>query len=611
MNKVRWKRLGTVAAAAAALFGASVPAGAAAGAGGGPVTPVVRPDAQVKVRWVIDGLPNGLGSVGQRSGQTVMVPAKMLENLGYRLAWDPQARRLTAVRSSGASLVFRAGSREAHIGGKGTVTLDAAPYIEEGRLWIPLRAAAEGSGLEVGWDAEERTATVRDPNALKSIRVATRADNGADGDIAKLDAYIRANMKLNVELMRIPPEYYHQKTMLMIAAGDPTDLMLIDRPYQFNDALMQSVASDLTDQLAAYPRLKALAESEAASARSIGGRPYGIPRPSDPHDAPFPAVRRDWLDKLGLATPATMDELYEVLVRFVQSDPDGNGKSDTVGLTGRIAGDGLGTLAWVEQAYTGSPGRFAVVNGEVRDTAANPAERQALAWLARAYRDGVLDPDFAALTDDDVRQRMEQGRAGMAAVTVAEAARLTGGAGAAAGGPVWTPLPGLRVDEAGPVAVPWNTAGSGLYIVPRTVPKEKADAILAWLDRGVAMAQSGEWDRLPELDAASRAAAADLFGSVARPDASPAVAHLPDSVRRSYADAVSSWEQTSYAGRTLPQAELVLSQEAYIEMNRQLEELKIRVITGQASLDDWDRHVAEMKQSDLYRAMMKALNALL
>ena len=43
-------------------------------------------------------------------------------------------------------------------------------------------------------------------------------------------------------------------------------------------------------------------------------------------------VRKDWLDKLGLAAPTTLDELYDVLYAFTYNDPDGNGKNDTYGL---------------------------------------------------------------------------------------------------------------------------------------------------------------------------------------------------------------------------------------------------------------------------------------
>ena len=36
-------------------------------------------------------------------------------------------------------------------------------------------------------------------------------------------------------------------------------------------------------------------------------------------------IRQDWLDKLGLEVPETPDELFEVLTRFVNDNPDQKG----------------------------------------------------------------------------------------------------------------------------------------------------------------------------------------------------------------------------------------------------------------------------------------------
>jgi hypothetical protein len=46
-------------------------------------------------------------------------------------------------------------------------------------------------------------------------------------------------------------------------------------------------------------------------------------------------------------------------------------------------------------------------------------------------------------------------------------------------------------------------------------------------------------------------------------------------------------------------------------MNEELEKLKVHVIIGKATLEDWDRHIEEMKKSDTYRRMMAELQALL
>jgi hypothetical protein len=44
-------------------------------------------------------------------------------------------------------------------------------------------------------------------------------------------------------------------------------------------------------------------------------------------------------------------------------------------------------------------------------------------------------------------------------------------------------------------------------------------------------------------------------------------------------------------------------------MNRKLEQLKIKVIMGGATLEEWDRFTEDMQSSEQYRTMMTVLNA--
>ena len=54
----------------------------------------------------------------------------------------------------------------------------------------------------------------------------------------------------------------------------------------------------------------------------INGKNYVVPivRPLEVGGL---AIRRDWLDKLGLKMPTTMDELYTVMKAFKEKEPDG------------------------------------------------------------------------------------------------------------------------------------------------------------------------------------------------------------------------------------------------------------------------------------------------
>ncbi|HML45440.1 MAG TPA: extracellular solute-binding protein, partial [Clostridia bacterium] len=43
-----------------------------------------------------------------------------------------------------------------------------------------------------------------------------------------------------------------------------------------------------------------------------------------------PILRKDWLEKLGLDLPVTMDDWHDMLVAFRDNDPNGNGEADEI-----------------------------------------------------------------------------------------------------------------------------------------------------------------------------------------------------------------------------------------------------------------------------------------
>lgn len=630
MKRRKIQRTATMITAAALWFGATLsqgnaPAGIGASSvsasvlteGAGPYAPI---EALTKFPWdsqsvefirvdFVDMQIRLPAPAVMVQGATMIPANPLLEGMGYRVVWNPVEQQLTATRHMGPTLTFKAGHSTAEADGQ-PFTLRVAPYVNrEGMIWIPLRPAAEAAGLEVRWNPQNRSVTVRDPHALPMFRLSTRIDVEPAGPADQILRYMTQEMNANVNLELIPARYYNDKINVMIAAGEPMDLMLLGRPYQYDDELFQAIASDLTDVLESFPRLKALAESADRSNRSVDGRIYGIPRPGHPNEAVFPFVQHEWLEKLGLANPRTMDEVYTVLEWFVKHDPDGDREANTIGLTGRLLGDAVGGIGWVEQAFTGTPTRFVHENGELRDTVVGEEERQALKWLAQAYASGLIDDPFFMTDDESIRLQLEQGKAGMVGMTLIQAASLSQ-TGASSDHQSWVPLTGLLTPSGEPF-VPLNPIGNGLYIIPRTVPHDKMLTILEWLDRGLAMTESNEWETLSGLDRSDRSAIVNVFGNRELLPGISTVFELPEPIRHRYEEAVSSWQSLANENQMLPSAsELILRKSEYIEWNQQLEEWKRQVVLGEQSLDDWDRHIESMAQSDTYRAMMQQLSEL-
>jgi putative aldouronate transport system substrate-binding protein len=108
-------------------------------------------------------------------------------------------------------------------------------------------------------------------------------------------------------------------------------------------------------------------------------------------------IRKDWLDNLGLKTPRTADEWYDVLVAFKKNDPNKNGKNDEVpwcnpGLEGQTVWGHVWGLMMVR-----SEGWSVNKSGKVELDWIKPEAKEMFTWLNKLYREGLLDPEFLSM----------------------------------------------------------------------------------------------------------------------------------------------------------------------------------------------------------------------
>lgn len=101
-------------------------------------------------------------------------------------------------------------------------------------------------------------------------------------------------------------------------------------------------------------------------------------------------IRKDWLDKLGLEEPKTVDELYDVLTAFVNNDPNGNGQKDEVGFFHRNTTLGIEGLLGLWNAYP----KFQVFDGKVIYGPMEPEYGTAMQNLAKWYKEGLIDKEI-------------------------------------------------------------------------------------------------------------------------------------------------------------------------------------------------------------------------
>jgi hypothetical protein len=90
-----------------------------------------------------------------KDGRTLLPVRALLEALGGSVQWTASTR--TALVALGSRTVsLTIGSKTALVNGT-PITLDVAPEIKNGRTFLPLRAVAESLGLDLAWEPISRT----------------------------------------------------------------------------------------------------------------------------------------------------------------------------------------------------------------------------------------------------------------------------------------------------------------------------------------------------------------------------------------------------------------------------------------------------------------------
>ncbi|MFO7631432.1 MAG: hypothetical protein R6W76_02775 [Caldilinea sp.] len=145
----------------------------------------------------------------------------------------------------------------------------------------------------------------------------------------------------------------------------------------------------------------------------------GIPNVQPQADAPIMAwVRQDWLDKLGLAGPETLDDVEAIARAFIEQDPDGDDAANTFGLTGTMNPVGVPSNLHGFDAIFNAYGAFPEIffrdeSGQIVYGSVQPETKEALARLAAMYKDGVIDPEFATKNTDKSNEIVVGGRGGI------------------------------------------------------------------------------------------------------------------------------------------------------------------------------------------------------
>lgn len=142
-----------------------------------------------------------------------------------------------------------------------------------------------------------------------------------------------------------PPDNSEDAYRLMVISGDLPDVIMWQYSASTDRMYEEGLIIDLTDLIAEHaPNLTRILNERPELRREItrDGRIFYFPSINPMlteadvcrRTTSGLIIRKDWLDRLGLEVPSTIDEWYEVLSAFKNRDPNGNGLMDEIPIDG-------------------------------------------------------------------------------------------------------------------------------------------------------------------------------------------------------------------------------------------------------------------------------------
>ncbi|MDQ1909051.1 extracellular solute-binding protein [Paenibacillus sp. GD4] len=267
------------------------------------------------------------------------------------------------------------------------------------------------SGLETKGIAALSADRIHDAAAQAKLKIRFMVPTGrsnypsADSPVIQ-ELERRTNVDLELEF--VPDPIYDDKVSIKLEShSKPTVMVMKEKSAAFIKAAEAGLFWELGPYLSEFPHLRQ-SNRTVLDNLSVNGRIYSIYR-SRPMGRYGIAFRKDWLDKVGLPRPTTVEDFYRMLHAFTYQDPDGNGVDDTYGMViTKYFGpfDIMGT-------WLGVPNKWGVdPQGRLIPAHLTEEYMEALRFFKRLYDEKLINPDFAVMDSSRWNLPVIQGKAG-------------------------------------------------------------------------------------------------------------------------------------------------------------------------------------------------------
>ena len=252
--------------------------------------------------------------------------------------------------------------------------------------------------------------------------------NMPEGDTYENNAYTRyLKKKINIQNEDVfeasESDNFSEAVSVAIASKNLPDVMVINDMDTLQMLVKNDMIADLTEayERCASTRIKEIYQSYGDTILdnvTFDGKLMALPETNIENGPSLLWLRKDWMDKLGLKEPKTLEEAEHVIQMFVEKDPGGNGKGKTIGLACDDELTGGCDFSYEYQTdiifanYGVYPKHWYEKDGKVVYGSVQPQAKQALKRIRKMYENGMLDQDFLLRGTDNVIDAVTSGKCG-------------------------------------------------------------------------------------------------------------------------------------------------------------------------------------------------------
>ncbi|WP_054025564.1 extracellular solute-binding protein [Bacillus sp. FJAT-28004] len=218
------------------------------------------------------------------------------------------------------------------------------------------------------------------------------------------------NTKLTYQFF--PADTYEEKLNASFATGSLPQVTYLKNQatfVQMKEAIRDGQFWEIGAYFSEFPNLSKLKE-EILNNTKVDGKLYSvyIGRPLARQGIIY---RKDWADKLGIAAPTNVDELFAMMEKFTTGDPDGNNKPDTIGLADR--NDLVYGAFKTVSAWFGTLNNWGERDGQLVPDFTTPEYAATMDFIKKIRDAKLMNVDFAATSKTDQVNMFTSGKAGV------------------------------------------------------------------------------------------------------------------------------------------------------------------------------------------------------